>query len=941
MKTFNRRPFTVDIPSSSDVKNYFFNMYKFKGLVEDKNFLTVDQQSFQDTNNVYVDADGMLRSRPSIKALRDNYGFVMNMWSFSNVFITLTKGNVVNNVQKYNLNFYNTTDISTAAYVANNIFTDTNIQLKDVDNYIFVFANSAFYRYNILNSTFTSAEDYIYVPETMVISPNGVSTIVEEQNILTSKSITTYLYNGQQGIDLGINGKYFRATIDNTEYYRQFRPGTENVLVDKLSNISGRLTDTSPEVALLISNVAGTPLFIKYTYSTGILQTSATGIEFIDRATFSSPSSVTDVMVSNDGLYCILKTTRELYIISLLPDVDAGTSYRFENFTNVDVYAHLDIPPDATNLVAKFLSYNNFAYAYLYPATGGSTNYVQGIYKTGTITEVTDTKYTNLYDLMYIDNDIPVELKFNSTTYIGNRFVFIIAKETDEATPKLYLSIIDSSDTLVQTVVILTTSFNINGYNTHPIDVKLYGNTLYIAVKPSFVESYLLYTITATSNTNVRFINNTTNPELHKIGTTYVKFSTDGTRIATPHGVYVIDKGTNHPYIVGRDLQPNVISYTQHIYYTTYDTVNSLYTSDVPTSSPLLLKVTNAGTTTYIVPSHISQLDEIYLSLNNTLYITEHRKNDNDDFLWYIPKVTLQSFPSTITNLIQIDLNTMGLFLQDSIWYVKYDTEKSAYYYIKSKLDIGCANGNDVILSYDGSKIIFVCERGLVSMSYQDFVASTEQALTYLSDDILDIFKTFSKSEVKLYKYDFWIICYNTITNEGYVYDIRNESWWKMEYPTISKIVNVPVKNGNTIVVTPLILSNNKLCNISTAFDDYYDLVTTKSKISWNFVSQPLYLTDINYYKHIVNITISSIQDTVYPLSFILDTMYYKQDGTESKKQVLQYKVYSIKTFVQRLNGFKVNQFQYQLRSDIESAVQLPLNVSSITIKYKVTGQVR
>lgn len=44
-KTFNRAPITVQTPSSSDIKQYFFNQYNWKGLNDDKNVLTVDQES--------------------------------------------------------------------------------------------------------------------------------------------------------------------------------------------------------------------------------------------------------------------------------------------------------------------------------------------------------------------------------------------------------------------------------------------------------------------------------------------------------------------------------------------------------------------------------------------------------------------------------------------------------------------------------------------------------------------------------------------------------------------------------------------------------------------------------------------------------------------------------------------------------------------------------
>ena len=71
-RTVNRQPFTVRTPSSNDVKDYFFNQVNWKGMNDNRNFLAVDQESFEECDNVYVDSEGLLRSRPSVRALNSN-----------------------------------------------------------------------------------------------------------------------------------------------------------------------------------------------------------------------------------------------------------------------------------------------------------------------------------------------------------------------------------------------------------------------------------------------------------------------------------------------------------------------------------------------------------------------------------------------------------------------------------------------------------------------------------------------------------------------------------------------------------------------------------------------------------------------------------------------------------------------------------------------------
>ena len=94
--------------------------------------------------------------------------------------------------------------------------------------------------------------------------------------------------------------------------------------------------------------------------------------------------------------------------------------------------------------------------------------------------------------------------------------------------------------------------------------------------------------------------------------------------------------------------------------------------------------------------------------------------------------------------------------------------------------------------------------------------------------------------------------------------------------------------------------------------------------------------------------------------SNILQNSEYNIDGLDFKLQVncyrkkvdgninslddyvtVNYRVDTIRTYVQRLNYSKINEFQYQLSSDEENAMDIPLSLNSITIKYKVGGQVR
>ena len=64
VRTINRQPYTVKQLDYGDVKYKFFNHSNWKGVCDDKNYLGVDQETFADSKNVYVDSEGILKSRP-------------------------------------------------------------------------------------------------------------------------------------------------------------------------------------------------------------------------------------------------------------------------------------------------------------------------------------------------------------------------------------------------------------------------------------------------------------------------------------------------------------------------------------------------------------------------------------------------------------------------------------------------------------------------------------------------------------------------------------------------------------------------------------------------------------------------------------------------------------------------------------------------------------
>ena len=65
--TTNRNPLRVSTGSNDFTKQRYFNQVSWNGLNDNRNIATIDPQSFNDCNNVFMDTNEVLCSRPAIK----------------------------------------------------------------------------------------------------------------------------------------------------------------------------------------------------------------------------------------------------------------------------------------------------------------------------------------------------------------------------------------------------------------------------------------------------------------------------------------------------------------------------------------------------------------------------------------------------------------------------------------------------------------------------------------------------------------------------------------------------------------------------------------------------------------------------------------------------------------------------------------------------------
>ena len=413
------------------------------------------------------------------------------------------------------------------------------------------------------------------------------------------------------------------------------------------------------------------------------------------------------------------------------------------------------------------------------------------------------------------------------------------------------------------------------------------------------------------------------------------------------------------------------------------------------------------------VPDHTAQLNETYMSFKtiknnkNLLQVTSTRRDENKlfteeghDLLLYLPKINEQQFSKKITNLHTLSENEMGIFTEDEIWYIKAIINDAMVDYtapIKSKLPVGCRDGSEIITALDGKVIIFTTQRGVTALSPQDFIASTEQTINYLSDNIQTNYQKFYNDEVfssmlmpdefiksyspliKIRTYKYWVLFYRYMDRTILMLDTRNGSWWKWSTPYPIRSITVgtklhilmqldyslikdkalysPVPPKKTLLGVSYILSDSEEVGY---YDDTVENVLNGQGewihendevggrrivqyadpvIRWRFVSQRLHFNEINSYKTVKAINMSAKGTSIQTAR--LSNKVYRDFYHPEQSRVSEIKINDLRTFVQSLNLMHVVNFQYKIETDELNEEQSQIRINSLSIKYGVKENIR
>lgn len=996
-RTINRRPFTVSTPSSSDIKEHVFSQHQWSGLSDNKNFLTADQQSFEECENVYIDDDGLLKSRPSVKA--DNFQV-----RGENLIRTYTKGNIVvyettSFVEPSLITYYN---IYEGNVFIGSVETERKYKLTFYDNFIIFFGDNNIKMFNVDTHETREDKDVVYVPIESADKkeePNELTRSYRKQLRYESNNITAdyydnkyyvlvdgkYLYdnNGNKTI-ISVNTKYDLLTLVNIEL------GAGQVIDVVTSSDSKDIVLFNDGKYVVDNNVV---YFKNITdYPTGI---TLDGNYFYKIQYGKSPLTIDFISLDSNEYFTITYAG--------IASCDVADRYR--------IYSpnHIAVSPNSQYGRISYFNQGNLQtitledYQYKYQTIidytfVGTTLYVlyeekyadwtdddygntisQTVIKLGKITD--NYAVENVSDLGYsIKKCFAGTLNKNVYSYnVTGKFIRYDGSNLRVIVPNMIPTrAMNASDIeppwSTDKINALLVAYNVQ-YNEYIINTTLktftyktlynfYTYNIYYKGSPvnqqgiHIIPSYNI-TLGEAYDIVIPYLVNAYNGMLNALGSTTAKMEqylfADSTLIKKElvgrfiaGEIIYIDRITNRNLFNGVNWYQNKSS----VEIEDNQVVNISYviTNNITLTDNVYLEEVSDININHIYPDIITTSgNRIIMSNNNTLYVSEFRKDFNDNTVLYFPTYLTQNFTDKVNNIHVISDSQFATFFDDKIVYATQgsitqgETNIVTYAYTNSKISVGVQYGSDILTSFDGTYTIFATERGLAYMAYEQFVASTDQTLTFISDIINVHFKKFNDGPIKLYKHNYWIICYKEGYNDCYILDIRNNSWWYWKF-------NHYIQQFVTIDGKPKILlsdkqtqwgHNYKLCSFNNSVNNYFDNVNRKENINWKISSHKLHLNAVNNYKHVYSMILATSLESDKPTSVELQCNIYRDKMYENKKESVEYDVDIIRTYVQRLNYPKVTEFQYSLYNNDEYAIQTPLSLSGILIKYKIGGNIR
>lgn len=364
---------------------------------------------------------------------------------------------------------------------------------------------------------------------------------------------------------------------------------------------------------------------------------------------------------------------------------------------------------------------------------------------------------------------------------------------------------------------------------------------------------------------------------------------------------------------------------------------------------------------------------ELFLANNNEFYITANIKDENGKLLLNLPVINNQKFIDDVTAITNISTTEIAIFFTNGIKIcakVSDDTYGYRYDYYNTKLSTGVGKYDSVINTIEGTYTLFPTKRGLAAMNYQAFMATTDQALTYITDDIHNIWTEFYNYKVdekigglyaitrfiKIVQWRQYLILTNG-SKQMLIYDLTRHYWWKWEVPenlrialtdqedlkviSIFNLGEVAERIGQSNLIFGdqesygrLLVFTNKWEGQDLIYRDFSGLKTIKGivgfigrtnvPIDWRVVSQPLHFNAPTYYKNIKQLIFQlySEKEDTSNSTIIAQIQVFRKKLDVRAPETIGFKIDKLRTFVKRFNYWKICELQWALSADIRYSLQ-------------------
>lgn len=1050
-RTIHRNPLSVDT-DDYDLNEQYFNFSEFKGINSNKNYVGIDQQTFVDAKNMYVDQDGQLATRPTSKRIdilpADEK--VISVVKVNNLVIYQT----LDDEGKYWIRFYidkwyerEVTEKFHVTWYKDKyiLFTENNLEAWS-------------YNYDTKTIKWYVTSQIIYTPVSQIIS-GSVVTDVESDNIFTSGRIIRYDFeSGKITMTDGLEGKTVNITIGDEVFENvQWKQNMEIIFTKPLGSVvCNRIFAKSPRgnedsYRYFAYNMNGSsgyndfyisldgnlfvelPMFDGYTNCTPVLSedglrvlafnTEMTGYQWDGLWYYDIPSTAADIATTSwvhiwGGADNSGKFTFEL-------NAAASGKQHSTRFTmklmSGRIYSTAHAPTSEHVVFVcgariEYWDFENEGLQWVDPKSPGSA----GTYTHGfedDVKAIVICNYTGsgswsgwqveaypLYRFVssptagYEWHQVRYTITNDNRSFItlftdsgadGNSITPYTVVLKSDYTPYFSIEYVDAYEFVIPILMDFNINYHVTFTNSEP-----YGYDVVDAYVNGVLDYYFAcnghanyatnediiwdYRITNTSliahydaaDYVYKYVFTDTNYNAGKRGTYPVVISrgqsTERTNAGVTSNRFKLSYGSTYHLLTDKYFVFGTMGYTTSILEllqrptdsdTKYDIIpiyvsddgqnfgyysnNTIYTNNY--EGHVYVDYNEDGTYNYYVPEFSADLIDKVLAWSNTLYWTSARMDDNPNSetygtqLLYVSSQNVNEFEDIITNLITFSQTSLGVFLSNSVYEFQYSEtltnslEQNSYILTPTKLQMGCKKGSSIIIAYSSSQILLTNIKGLTVLTYQDFVQSTEQIFSYLTDSIMNEFYKWATGPIKLYQYKDWLFVYQQDNTTLYVYDVRNSSWWKWE-------LLYPIQACVTVDEELQFIMNNTLYQFD--FDTFTVYDDETEPFDWYVISQKLHFNAPNYYKVVKQLSIITTQPGT-ELRYKLTFKNYHNIQNLVDSDTVEYDIDQLNTLIKRVTFMKLNAFQFAISNDKTNPNPTAFATSDIAIQFRITERVR